>query len=543
MKNDHKERCVKQLLAAAGTACVVAAYALTLSADGSAGTLIEFARRGDVEHVRALLRRGAKVDDRTPDGMTALHWAVFRDDETMARLLLNAGAKADVPSKYGVTPLGLASENRNAVVTKLLLEHGAAADAEPSGEAALHIAARAGALDVVHALLAHGATVDIRETWQSTTPLMVAAAERHADVVKALVTAGADVNAKAAETELFIGPGDESTTYTQIPRGGMTPLMFAARSGCADCIATLAAAGANVNYQDRARVTPLNLAIHNGEYDAAAMLLDKGANSNDGSVFLTVDMRNLVADGVNADHHPVPRHQTRVDSLTILRRLLAAGASPDEDLRKELQARSLGFNRPVYLSGLTPLQRASEQADLAAMRALLEAGADPNLATDAVFGGALGPTGNGGETPLMFAIRSYSGVPASILGNRPGKLAYRVREPGDSLKAVSMLLDAGADVRAADWSGNTVIHVAAQVSAPEIIELLASRGANLVARNEANQTALDALTNPIGGRGGGRGRGGPNPAATATAALLRRLMGLPAEPTPAPGGPASRGAQ
>jgi Ankyrin repeat len=180
---------------------------------------------------------------------------------------------------------------------------------------------------------------------------------------------------------------------------------------------------------------------------------------------------------------------------------------------------------------------------LAAMRALLDAGADPNLATDAVFGGALGPTGNGGETPLMFAIRSYSGVPASILGNRPGKLAYRVREPGDSLKAVSMLLDAGADVRAADWSGNTVIHVAAQVSAPEIIELLASRGANLVARNEANQTALDALMNPIGGRGGGRGRGGPNPAATATAALLRRLMGLPAEPTPAPGGPASRGPQ
>ena len=99
MKNDHRERCVKQWFAAAGAASAVAACALTLSADGSAVTLTEFARRGAVENVRTLLKRGAKIDERTPDGMTALHWAVFRDDEAMTRLLLDAGAKADVPSK------------------------------------------------------------------------------------------------------------------------------------------------------------------------------------------------------------------------------------------------------------------------------------------------------------------------------------------------------------------------------------------------------------------------------------------------------------
>jgi ankyrin repeat protein len=501
----------------------------TLTLSGQGASLLDAAKQGNVIAVRSLLSQRVDVDARDRDGMTALLWAVYADDREMVRLLLGAGANPGLVTGYGVTALGLAAENRDAVIVEQLLAAGANAAAETSGETTLHIAARTGAADAAAMLIARKAVVDAREQWQSTTPLMVAAAENHPAVVKLLIDAGADVNAVAAETGLFIGPGDESTTYTQIPRGGMTPMMFAARAGCGECVAMLADAGANVNYQDRARVTPLNLAVYNGHFDTAALLLDKNARANDGSVYLVVDMRNLVADGVTADHHPVPRTGDRLDSAGLLTQLLTRGGSPDEELLKEIQARSLGFNRPNYLSGLTPLHRAAQQADRQSMQALLDFGADPNRPTETMTGSGSA----GGDTPLLFAIRSVGGVPSSTLGNRPGKLAYRSRQPGDSLEAVQALLDAGADVNAADWAGNTAIHVAALAGANDIIQLLARWGARLDVRNDAGQSALDLVTNS-GERGRGRAggaRGGGNANPEATAEILRRLMGIPAVPS------------
>jgi ankyrin repeat protein len=43
-----------------------------------------------------------------PDGATALHWAAYEDDLSLARLLTDAGAAVDVGNDYGVTPLSLA---------------------------------------------------------------------------------------------------------------------------------------------------------------------------------------------------------------------------------------------------------------------------------------------------------------------------------------------------------------------------------------------------------------------------------------------------
>src|SRR5918993_3102435 len=274
----------------------------------SGSPLIRAIRAGDVAAARQTIKQGIDVNGREKDGMTALHWACYGDNVAAVQLLLASGAIPNRATQFGITPLGLGVENGNPAIVAALLERGADARAETGGQTALHIAARTGSADIVRLLLDAGAAVDARESWQSATPLMVAASGRHARVIKMLIDAGADPNARAAETQLFIGPGDESTTYTQIPRGGMTALMFAAREGCVDCIGVLAAGGANVNYRDPARVTPLNLAVYNGHFDTAARLLDAGADPNDGSVYLAVDFRNLPADGVNADHHPVPRH-------------------------------------------------------------------------------------------------------------------------------------------------------------------------------------------------------------------------------------------
>ena len=69
-----------------------------------------------------------------------------------------------------------------------------ALEADPlQGRAALHIAAQAGSVPAIQWLLAHGATVDLRNS-EGETPLHEAAFWAHPEAIKALLAAGADVN-------------------------------------------------------------------------------------------------------------------------------------------------------------------------------------------------------------------------------------------------------------------------------------------------------------------------------------------------------------
>jgi ankyrin repeat protein len=51
------------------------------------------AMRGDLQALRAAIARKADVNAPQPDGSTALHWAVERDDLQAADLLIKAGAR------------------------------------------------------------------------------------------------------------------------------------------------------------------------------------------------------------------------------------------------------------------------------------------------------------------------------------------------------------------------------------------------------------------------------------------------------------------
>src|SRR5690349_12928835 len=87
----------------------VAAVATLHAAGGS--PLIDAVKRQDAAAVRTLLARHTDVNASEPDGSTALHWAVQRDDVVLVRQLLRAGARPTIATRFNVTPLHLAAVN------------------------------------------------------------------------------------------------------------------------------------------------------------------------------------------------------------------------------------------------------------------------------------------------------------------------------------------------------------------------------------------------------------------------------------------------
>jgi len=165
--------------------------AMTLGAGRS--EIASAAERGDLAGVRDLIVKKADVNAAQPDGATALHWAVYRNDAVMTDALLRAGAKATITNKDGISPLYMASLYGNPVIVNALIKGGADAKSKgPNGETMLMLAARNGNPDVVKALIAAGADVNAKEPVRGTTAMMWAVEQKHPAAVKALLDGHAD---------------------------------------------------------------------------------------------------------------------------------------------------------------------------------------------------------------------------------------------------------------------------------------------------------------------------------------------------------------
>ena len=102
------------------TVCMSGAAALGAGVDFR---LVDAAEQGDREAVQALLQQQVNVNAAQGDGMTALLWAVYREDVEMAQALLQAGADVNASNRLkSLTPLSLAAGNGNAPLIDLLLK-------------------------------------------------------------------------------------------------------------------------------------------------------------------------------------------------------------------------------------------------------------------------------------------------------------------------------------------------------------------------------------------------------------------------------------
>jgi uncharacterized protein len=131
-------------------------------------TAFEAAALGDGERLRTALDAGPRLAGAwTADGFTALHLAsYFGGSRAAVELLLERGADPRAPARNAtrVTPLHSAVAGGQVDIVAALLEHGAAVDArQQQGFTALHGAAFTGNRPMMELLLAHGADPDLRD--------------------------------------------------------------------------------------------------------------------------------------------------------------------------------------------------------------------------------------------------------------------------------------------------------------------------------------------------------------------------------------------
>jgi len=426
-----------------------------LAADTSNVPLVTAAKLGDREAVRSLLNGIPQKVIAGPEGTAALVWAGSRNDLEMADLLLRAGADAKAANEFGATALYAAAGNPDTAITAKLLAAGADANAALlSGETPLMEAARRGNLATARVLLANKADPNAQETRGGQTALMWAVSQRQSAMVEELLRGGAKVDVAA--------------------KSGFTPLMFAAQKNDVDSARILLRAGANPNLaQPGTAFTPLIIASAMVHTQFVDLMLDNKADPN------AVDWRGYTALSLVVRDSHYGLDLARKDQIvTVVKALLAHGANPNFRLK---QPKALTVIE-VSLDGATPLLLAAEVNNTGAVKALLDAGADPRITTE-------------------------YGTTALILAAGAGTDEQRPRAPEERAKAIDtakLLVEHGVDVNAVGQFGWTALHAAAYQGLTDVIEFLVSKGANINEMDAFGQTPLSislaVLTQDIGHR-------------------------------------------
>jgi hypothetical protein len=155
-------------------------------AGAAPAALYQAAMAGDGAAVKEIIALGAKVNERSEFGWTALIAAAAQGHVEILEDLLLAGADPDIANLQDVTPLMYGARYGNADVCRTLIEHGADVNLPDLwGSTALIIAAAQGQDTILDALLAAGADPALSNK-DSKTALQIAQELGKGEIAKKL---------------------------------------------------------------------------------------------------------------------------------------------------------------------------------------------------------------------------------------------------------------------------------------------------------------------------------------------------------------------
>jgi len=262
---------------------------LRKGAKAEPSALVKASENGHLEVVRLLLDKGVAVNAKVNNDNEPILVSVVAEDGSLVCVQYEATANIDedhMPAEATdmcVSPLWMASHNGYVDIVKLLLDKGADIDVKSViyGASTLQTVVD----KLIKLILGKEAEEDIKKIeadimWllhNDTTALMMASKNGHAEIVRLLLSRGAEIN-------------------MQTTNCGKTALMFASRGGHLETVKLLLDSGADVNVQKTDDgATALLMATKNGHTEVVRLLLSKGAQvnirSNYGTSDLTTDLR------------------------------------------------------------------------------------------------------------------------------------------------------------------------------------------------------------------------------------------------------------
>ncbi|XP_067286244.1 poly [ADP-ribose] polymerase tankyrase-2 isoform X1 [Pseudorasbora parva] len=410
--------------------------------------LFEACRSGDLERVKKLVRP-ENVNSRDTAGRksTPLHFAAGFGRRDVVDYLLQNGANVHACDDGGLISLHNACSFGHAEVVSLLLQHGADANSRDNWNyTPLHEAAIKGKIDVCIVLLQHSAEPTIRNT-DGRTALDLAEASTKAVLTGEYRKDELLESARSGNEEKLMSLLTPLNVNCHASDGRKsTPLHLAAGYNRVKTVQLLLQHGADVHAKDKGDLVPLHNACSYGHYEVAELLVKHGACVNAMDLWQFTPL-----------HEAASKNRMEVCSL-----LLSYGADPTflnchNKSVMDLAPTALLKERLGYEFRGHALLQAAREADMAGFK--------KHLSLETInFKHPLTQ-----ETALHCASMS----------------PYPKRK-----QICELLLRKGANINEKNKDFLTPLHLAAEKSHNDIIEVLVKHEAKVNAVDNLGQTAL-----------------------------------------------------
>lgn len=240
------------------------------------------ADQGSAEMVELLLAHGADAEVTDGDGVSPLHIAARRGEESIVGLLL-AAAASDPRDREGNRPIHYAAYFGKAAAFQRLWRPGTELAANHAGQTLLHHAAHGGDVTILRLLLEEAIDMD-RVDRDGRTALHFATLKTHRAAAALLLERGADRRIPDVDgnTAIHLSAASDDPLLMRLflsrsmldvrDRAGNTPLHHAAGWGRVENVRLLLAAGAAPGLKNKAGQTALEVAEASGRKRVVELL-------------------------------------------------------------------------------------------------------------------------------------------------------------------------------------------------------------------------------------------------------------------------------